>query len=271
MASFRDSIDARAIPPSDVVAGYGDGEWPWSPSWWDGSNGWDLHPEAQHLVVVVSAAHEGDGLDVERGDATPADVPDWVKRWKRATGWRAAVLYCNRETWPEVVAALVAAGIDPAGPLVDWWIASLDGTTTVTVPDGAKPPVAIQVRGSAQTGGNYDESIILDPSWVPGGNVTQGGFSSRDEAEAMVDEMYQADGHRAPESNDAREVWVDYAMTHGLQATVEAMAASPEFQTNNAALLRLLADYQAGRLGGSVLVPHDHDTPASTTGPAKPI
>jgi hypothetical protein len=168
MTTFRDSIDPRAIPPSDIVGGYGDGEWIWSPSWYDGSNGWDLHPEAKHLVFVVSAADQGDALDVEMGDATPQQAPGWVRSWNRQTGWRAAMLYCNRATWPDVVGALVAAGIDPASPSVDYLIATLDGTSNVVVPTGAKPPVAIQCRGSAQTGGNFDEWCDIDADWAAG-------------------------------------------------------------------------------------------------------
>lgn len=170
MTSFRDSVDPRAVPPSDIVGGYGDGRWIWSPAWYDGtSNGWDLHPNGRHLVFVVDPAAAGDALDVERGDATPADAPGWVQRWDRTTGWRAAMLYMNRDTWPAVVAALAAAGIDPAGPHVDYLLSTLDGTTTYTVPPGAKPPVAIQARGSALTRGNYDEWVIVDSAWAEGG------------------------------------------------------------------------------------------------------
>lgn len=169
VTTFRDSIDPREIPTSDIVGGYGDGRWIWSPSWYDGTNGWDLHPQARALVFVVSPDHLGDALDVERGDATPADVPAWVSSWDRFDrGWRIAMVYCDRETWPLVVLELEAAGIDPAGLQVDWLISTLDGTTMVTPPPGAKPPVAVQARGSALTGGAYDEWAVFDLDWAAG-------------------------------------------------------------------------------------------------------
>jgi hypothetical protein len=152
-----DSIDARGIPVgTPVVAGYGDGLFIWSPSWWDGSNGWDLHPDAVHLVIVVSAAHAGDILDVETGDATPEQVPGWVRAFNRP-GRRRPTVYSARSTWPAIVAALEGAGLSAAA--VDWWAATLDGTTDVA---GA---VAVQYRDL----GPWDESVIRDLGWIGGG------------------------------------------------------------------------------------------------------
>lgn len=159
---LRDSIDAPLIPPdTPVVAGYGDGKYIWSPSWKDGSNWFDLFPNSVKLVIVVFAGDAGDILDIETGDATPADAPGWCQRFSRP-GRRAPTLYCNRGTWPAVIAALQQAGIDPAGPGVDWWISTLDGTTDVAVPPGGKTPTLVQVTDT----GAYDESVILDPSWA---------------------------------------------------------------------------------------------------------
>lgn len=171
---LRDSIDAPLIPAdTPVVAGYGDGRYIWSPSWMDGSNWWDLFPNSVQLVIVVSAAHQGDVLDVEQGDATPAQAPSWIAQFARPAR-RAGTIYCNRDTWPAVIAELQASGIDPAGPRVDWWIGTLDGTRQVTIPPGGKAPAAVQYIDT----GAYDESIIYDPSWVGKGEqdmpLTQG-------------------------------------------------------------------------------------------------
>lgn len=136
--------------------------------------------------------------------------------------------------------------------------ASWDGTRPA---DGA--PCGWQWQGThTEFGRSVDRGWYDD--WFGGDTVAS--FPARDQAQAFVDEMYQADGHRVAESDAAREAWVSYALIHGLQATVEAMAASPEFATNNADLLRLLGDYRAGRLGGSVLPPHHHG--GGSTGPA---
>src|SRR5262249_20327614 len=118
---LRDSIDAPLIPrDTPVVAGYGDGVYIWSPSWRDGTNWWDLFPNAIKLVIVVSAAHSGDVLDVESGDATPAEVPGWCDRFQRS-GRRRPTIYCSRDA---IAAVRQAAG----GRVFDWWAATLDGT-----------------------------------------------------------------------------------------------------------------------------------------------
>jgi hypothetical protein len=151
--TMYDSINATGIPGSAaVVAGYGDGEFLWPSSWWD------LFPAAVHLVIVVSADHAGDILDVEKGDATPDQVPGWVRRFNRP-GRRRPTVYCSRDTWPQVVAALEAAGLSAAA--VDWWAATLDETQDVA---GA---VAVQYRDV----GPYDLTVIHDPGWVGGDPV----------------------------------------------------------------------------------------------------
>ena len=152
---LRDSIDAPLIPrDTPVIAGYGDGRYCWSPAWKAsgglpaGANWWDLFPRSVQLVIVVNAANAGDVLDVEWGDASPADVPGWCDRFNRP-GRRAPTIYCDRNTWPMVQQA---AG----GRRVDYWIGTLDGTRDVA---GA---VAVQYTDT----GAYDESVIHDPSWV---------------------------------------------------------------------------------------------------------
>lgn len=149
---MRDSISPQDIPAdTPVVAGYGDGRWVWSSADWSRFSG-------VKLSIVVFPQHSGDILDVELGDATPADVPGWLDRFQRM-GRRRGTVYCSRDT----IAAVRAA----AGPRAfDWWAATLDGTQDVP---GA---VAVQYAGSALTGAAYDESVIVDPTWVEGGTMT---------------------------------------------------------------------------------------------------
>jgi hypothetical protein len=198
---LRDSIEAPLIPTdTPVVAGYGDGKYIWSPSWKDGSNWFDLFPSSVKLVIVVSAADAGDILDVETGDATPDQVPNWCARFNRP-GRRAPTIYCDRNTWPQIIDALASAGVNPAGPHVDWWIGTLDGTQTVTVPPGGKPPVAVQYIDT----GAYDESIIHDPTWVglpvadpahsEGGEMSGLLSYPGTDAPGRFDELYKAGGH----------------------------------------------------------------------------
>jgi hypothetical protein len=75
--AFRmfDSITLDAIPTdARAVAGYTSGFWPTYPQvvarW----------PKAKHLSIAVTSSHDADCLDVEPGDASPADAPSWLKR-----------------------------------------------------------------------------------------------------------------------------------------------------------------------------------------------
>jgi len=153
---LRDSTTAADIPLEGLAAagGYGDGRYAWS------SADWVRFERAgiPALVIVVNAAHAGDVLDVERGDAAPGDTPGWADRFRRA-GRRRPTIYCNRS---DIAAVRQAMGGRP----FDWWAATLDGTTT-----GTSGAVAVQWKGSNRTGGHYDESIILDDGWIGGGDV----------------------------------------------------------------------------------------------------
>lgn len=150
----RDSTRASDIPHDNlaVVLGYGDGIFMWS------SADWALFPNTiVPLSIVVFADDIGDILDVERGDASPSDVPGWVRRFNRPHR-RKPTIYANRSTWPEVVSALQSAGIEVGA--VDWAAATLDGTADV--PGAA----LVQYKGQDMTHGHYDEWLILDPGWV---------------------------------------------------------------------------------------------------------
>lgn len=159
----RDSIDPFAIPLDGLTSawGYGDGLWIWS------STGWArFQPPIVPLSIVVDPQNSGDILDVENGDARPGDCPGWADRFDRP-GRRLPTLYSARGTDASgrVDWSIIQAIIDAmAGRPFDWIMATLDGTTDYT--GSPKVPVAIQARGAAQTGGNYDESIILDPTWI---------------------------------------------------------------------------------------------------------
>ncbi len=142
---MRDSIDPTLIPLDDLaaVAGYADGLYQWN------SAGWArFQPPIISLSIVINAANIGDILDVETGAASPADCPGWSDRFNRP-GRRAPTFYVNRSNWSAVLAAL-------NGRPADFWIATLDGTQSVP---GA---VAVQYRDF----GGYDESVILDLSWL---------------------------------------------------------------------------------------------------------
>lgn len=146
---MRDSIDPFAIPLANLaaVAGYADGIFEWT------SAGWArFPPSVVPLSIVVFAGDQGDILDVEMGDASPADCPGWADRFDRPNR-RRPTIYSNRST---IGAIRQAMGSRP----FDWWAATLDGNQDVP---GA---VAVQYAGSDLTGGAFDESIIVDPGWI---------------------------------------------------------------------------------------------------------
>lgn len=152
--TMYDSIDATAIPAdAEMVAGYVDGKFVWPQS------SWDRFPSAMKVrIAVFASTNDGTVLDVENGDATPAQAPGWLKN-RLAAGERRPTIYCNRDTRAAVETA--CQGIQH-----DLWIATLDGTENIP------GTVAVQYAGSAITHSNYDLSIVTDDSW-PGGDMAQ--------------------------------------------------------------------------------------------------
>jgi hypothetical protein len=155
---MRDSTSAADIPAdTPMVAGYVDGRYAWSAA------DWQRFPHAVRVGIAVHAwTNQGDVLDVEQGDATPAQAPGWVGA-RRAAGAVRPTIYCNRGNVGAVADALHAAGVDPAHCAI--WLATLDGTVVDGVTAHGYEIAACQSRGAAQTGGHYDESIVFDDVW----------------------------------------------------------------------------------------------------------
>jgi hypothetical protein len=112
-------------------------------------------PLAQIVSITINAAdNAGDVLDVENGDATPAQAPGWVAA-RRASGHTWPTVYCSLSPWPVVQAAFLAVNV--AEP--DYWIA--DWTGNAHIPAGA---VACQYNHDLPPG--YDISVTI-PTWPP--------------------------------------------------------------------------------------------------------
>jgi|SRR5271166_555578 len=62
-------------------------------------------PHAKHLSIAVSSNQDALCLDIENGDATPADAPAWVRK-QHARGVKRPVVYANSSIMPAVIAAL---------------------------------------------------------------------------------------------------------------------------------------------------------------------
>jgi hypothetical protein len=98
-------------------------------------------------------------LDVERGDATPGGVAHWVYMWSLRNpafhdGGRP-VIYCDRGN---IKAVQAGANEFLLGHDYYLWVATLDGTLYTG------PGVVACQRYDR---GDYDESVVYSPQWIP--------------------------------------------------------------------------------------------------------
>ena len=149
-----DSITLDAIPDApEAVAGYVNGSWP---TFAEVKRRW---PHAKHLSIAVTSSANAECLDVEPGDATPADAPGWVKR-QRERGVKRPVIYCSLSMVLPVLKALAAAGIERHE--IRLWTAHYTGTAHRCTPAcGLGMPTtadATQFTDHSH-GANLDESL----------------------------------------------------------------------------------------------------------------
>ena len=109
-------------------------------------------PHAKHLAIAVFAStNDGHCLDVETGDATPAQAPGWVRK-RHAAGIKRPIIYANESTMPAVEAALRNDGIKRDEYML--WVAAYNGREEVPAGFDAHQWKNVEVPGS-----NYDQSI----------------------------------------------------------------------------------------------------------------
>lgn len=83
-----DSVNVSEIPRSALaVAGYVGGLWP---TFYQLVK---LFPHAHRLSIAISASEDADMLDIENGDASPAQAPAWVRR-QHTLGRKRPAVYC---------------------------------------------------------------------------------------------------------------------------------------------------------------------------------
>jgi hypothetical protein len=100
-----DSVDVQQIPRSALaVAGYVGGHWPTFPQLVQ------LFPQAHRTSIAISASEDADMLDIENGDAVPAQAPAWVKR-QHSLGKPRPAVYCSLSVAWQVWLRLKLAGI----------------------------------------------------------------------------------------------------------------------------------------------------------------
>jgi peptidoglycan hydrolase-like protein with peptidoglycan-binding domain len=154
-----DSIDPAQIPADAVAAaGYVNGSWP------DYDTIRARFPNANVLSVAVTSDANADCLDIETGDATPADAAGWFERQK-AAGVTRPCLYADASTMAsDVVPILEASGIDRAS--VRLWSAHYTYEAHICGP-GSCGAVSIDMDGTqftdaaAGAAGDLDESLLL--------------------------------------------------------------------------------------------------------------
>jgi hypothetical protein len=151
-----DSVDVGEIPNGPVaVAGYVDGRWATM------TELAERFPNAKRLSIAVTPEHDADCLDVETGDATPADVPGWYER-QRARGVERPCIYADASTMQASIVPLVRAGTI-ARPLVRLWSAHYSGEHICG--PGSCGAVSIDMDGTQWTdaawGRDLDESLLL--------------------------------------------------------------------------------------------------------------
>ncbi len=152
VTAMFDSVDLAQFPPNPpAVAGYVGGYWPTYAALVR------KFPKARHLSIAVNAGEDAECLDVETGDATPAQAPAWVRR-QLSRGVKRPVVYANLSTMPAVVAALTGAGIARAS--VRLWVAQYAQPAVAHIPAGCD---ACQWTDRA-FGRNLDQSL-LHPSF----------------------------------------------------------------------------------------------------------
>lgn len=142
--TMYDGISPLRLPTGgDLYAGYDDGRWP------DAAAIAARFPGVRVLRITTDPADTmGDVLDVERGDATVADIGRWLTARRAAGAWPS--VYCALDTWPGAKAAVV----ELAGGPPPWWIAHYVSSAPVL------PATWVAWQWGSTPG--YDESVVAD-------------------------------------------------------------------------------------------------------------
>lgn len=153
-----DSVTTAAIPAdAKAAAGYVDGRYK------NFAQVVARTPHARHVSIAVFASDDADALDIETGDAVPAQAPDWVKR-QHARGKARPIVYSSQSEMPQVLSALDRAGIKRSQVRV--WSAHY-GFKHICSPEACRAAFtadATQFTTNA-LGRNLDESVCRPSFW----------------------------------------------------------------------------------------------------------
>ena len=186
MITMYDSVDTDQIPTTaEAAAGYVNGAF---------ANYGQVvarTPKAHHLSITVNNSNTGECLDVETGDATPAEAPGWVKD-ALARGVVTPVVYANLSTMPAVKAALNGSGLHRSQ--YSLWVADYDHAAVVPAGFDAK-------QYEERTVPHVDMSVCLDEFF----GAPKPAYAPADE-KRWVREWKELDGKRGPWAKLRRRV-----------------------------------------------------------------
>jgi hypothetical protein len=152
--TMYDSVDLNQFPSNpEAVAGYVGGLWPTE------SPLVLKFPHARHKSVAVNASEDADILDIENGDAVPADAPAWFNRQK-ARGAHLPGFYADLSTMPSVIDALNRAGI--ARNEYTLWLAHYTGVQPAAPFELGVDAVQFTDHSMDR---NLDQSVTIDSFW----------------------------------------------------------------------------------------------------------
>ncbi|MEA2181208.1 MAG: hypothetical protein QOF69_393 [Solirubrobacteraceae bacterium] len=135
--TMYDAIDVGAIPAdAAAVAGYVGGNWPTYPQLLT------KFPDAHHVSIAVNSGEDAHVLDIETGDAKPADAPAWVLR-QQQRGLKRPGLYCSLSVMQGVVDALETHDVQRKSVVL--WCAHYTGT-----PHILRTPVRRRTQGDSR-------------------------------------------------------------------------------------------------------------------------
>jgi len=164
MITMFDSVTASALPRGNFAyAGYVNGRFANIPEIKA------RFPNANVLSIAVFASADADCLDIEQGDATPAQAAGWVAR-QFARGVARPCLYASVSVMNEVVAAMHAAGVPRES--LRLWSAHYTFRPHICGPATCRL-ISIGMDGTQWTdqaaGGTCDESLLTDSFFDPAG------------------------------------------------------------------------------------------------------
>jgi hypothetical protein len=238
-----DSTNPSDIPAdAAIVCGYvAPSHYVWPAS------GWARFPNAVKVRVTPAASVHGLGvhvLDVEHGDAVPAQVPGWVQASRQAG--QEGTIYCPYADWPAVIRAINAAGIVTHPP---YWIAKWDGVAalpSVTVDGTSYTATAKQyLDPTTGSGGHFDLSVVA--AYWPGvdGNQPQEA-SDVNLSDTVID---PTTGKPLADINDTLfyiDLYTGQTATMLPQVLTQLAAINGALSTNQAQLLSAIAAHTDG-------------------------